>query len=213
MKKKCLKMISMILVSVFAVIGFTGCGSSGNSSSDSSSDSGSAKTVEVALMSGQAPYTYTDTNGNYAGLDYEILKEVQKLVPEYKFHYNMLDWDAACAGVLSGKFALGTACLLRTPAREKSYLLSDNLYYYLMNLVVKPGSNIKSLNDMNGKEISPFPDSDGLAYVLSQWSEAHPDVKFKRESASAAVPYVDAFKGVQAGRWDAWFGEIGRAHV
>lgn len=208
MRKITKKLVSMGLSIVTCLAMVTGCGSSTTESTATGSESSDGvKTIEVAVANGQPPYTYTDENGEITGLDVKILQAVDELLPEYEFNISIVDWDTMCAGVQSGKYAVGSCCLLNTPARQEVYLLSDDIYYYLMNLVVRSDSDINSLEDMDGKSMSPFPDSDGLAYVLKQFNEAHPDINITRESASEAVPYADAYAGVQSGRWDAWFGD------
>lgn len=217
MKKRVKAWVALGMTVCMSIGTLAGCGDAGSSSksdsasssssSGSSSEASGAKTIDIAVANGQAPYSYTDENGEITGLDVEIFKAVDELIPEYDFNLNIVDWDTMCAGVQSGKYSMGSCCLLHTPAREEIYLLSDDIYYYLMNLVVRSDSDINSLEDMDGKAISPYPDSDGLAYVEQCWREEHPDVNFTRESASEAVPYADAFAGIQAGRWDAWFGD------
>lgn len=209
MKRLTKKMVALGITVMMGISMLAGCGSS---KTEGSTDSGSkteggVTTVQVAVANGQPPYTYTDENGEITGLDVKILEAVDELLPDYEFNIQIVDWDTMCAGVQSGKYSVGSCCLLNTPARQEVYLLSDDIYYYLMNLVVRSDSDINSLEDMDGKELSPFPDSDGLAYVLAQFEEAHPDVNITRESASEAVPYADAFAGIQSGRWDAWFGD------
>ncbi len=219
MKKRIKKLVTIGMAVCMCAGIITGCGSSSNSGTDSNTNSGTfsaasteavsgeVETIDIAVANGQAPYTYTDENGEITGLDVDILKAVDDLLPEYDFNIAIVDWDTMCAGVQSGKYSMGSCCLLHTPAREEIYLLSDNIYYYLMNLVVAKDSDINSLEDMDGKELTPFPDSDGLTYVLQCWEDEHPDIHITRESASEAVPYADAFAGVQSGRWDAWFGD------
>lgn len=204
-RNKSLVALGMVLCMGMSVL--AGCGSSSNSKGSDDASANGVKTIDVVVANGQPPYTYTDENGEITGLDVDIFKAVDELVPEYEFNYTIVDWDTMCAGVQSGKYAMGSCCLLNTPAREETYLLSDDIYYYLMNLVVRKDSGINSLEDMDGKSLSPYPDSDGLAYVEQCWKEKHPDVNFTRESASEAVPYADAYAGIQSGRWDAWFGD------
>ena len=163
-----------------------------------------AQVVEVALESGNAPYTYEDENGNPAGYEYEVLKLVDDLLPEYEFHYQVVDYETAAAGVSNGRYDFESGCKFRTPAREEAYLVSVPYNYFFMNLVVKSDSGITGLEDLaGGKSIASIVGTDGRAVALNDWIKAHPDVDLEFEELAASGSMADEIIGVEEGTFDA----------
>lgn len=168
-----------------------------------SKNDGASKTAEIILESQNAPYTYEDENGNPAGYEYEVLKAVEKKLPEWKFNYQVLDYETALAGVRTGKYDLDAGCKFRTPAREKAFLVSAPYNYFFMNLVVKAKSGIKNLADMSGKAISPIVATDGRAVALQDWIALHKDVKLEFKTLASSGSMADEIASVEDGVYDA----------
>lgn len=195
MKKK---LITLTLLAI-SIISFAGCGSTKGSSNSSSN----AKTIEVALVAENAPYTYADKNGNPKGYDYEVLQKVAAGLKNYKFDYKVIDYQTGLIGTKEGKYDINAGCYFRTDAREKSYLVSDPYNYYFMNLIVNSNSKINSLTDMNGKSLVPIDATDGRYASFKDWEKAHPNVKIKMTPSSSQQTYVDMADSVHKGTYDA----------
>lgn len=45
------------------------------------------KRVRVVVADYHTNFTYLDANGNRAGFEVDLLKDINKLIPEYKFTY------------------------------------------------------------------------------------------------------------------------------
>ncbi len=165
---------------------------------------GSVTVLEVALEAENAPYTYEDENGNPAGYEYEVLKLVDELLPEYEFNYQVVDYETAAAGVTTGRYDFESGCKFRTPAREEAYLVSSPYNYFFMNLVVKADSGITGLEDLKGgKSVASIVATDGRAVALNDWIKAHPDVDLEFTELAAAGSMADEIIGVEEGTFDA----------
>lgn len=203
MKKIFSVLISAIMISTVCL---TGCGKSNTSSTSSKPTAENPKTVEIAILTGMAPYTYVDDKGKFQGYDYEFLKMVDDMLPEYKFHYNAVEPDAAAAAVKAGTYALSCSAHFVTPAREQNYILSYPESYFPVNLISRKADSFKKFEDLNGKTMVPNPPNDGLYVVLHDLAKKYPNVKFTQEEVSNYVPYADGCKGIVSGKWDCWFG-------
>lgn len=204
MKRILSLLISAVLISTTCL---TGCGKSNTNGGDSSQASASGeKTVEIAILTGMAPYTYVDDKGDFQGYDYEFLTMVDEMLPEYKFHYNAVEPDAAAAAVQAGTYALSASAHFITPARQENFILSDPECYFPVNLISRKADSFKKFEDLNGKTLVPNPPNDGLYVVLYDMAKKYPNVKFNQEEVSNYIPYADGCRGVANGQWDCWFG-------
>ena len=174
MKKK---LLALTLVAALG-ISFVGCSSNSKTSQSSSKE---VKTVEIALVAENAPYTYEDKDGKPAGYDYEVLKKIDAALPDYQFNYKVIDYETGLIGTKEGKYDINAGCYFRTDVREKTYLVSSPYNYYFLNLIVNPDSKIETLNDLNGKSVVPIDATDGRYAAFKDWLKAHPDVKINME--------------------------------
>jgi len=160
-------------------------------------------TVEVALESGNAPYTYEDDAGNPAGYEYEVLQAVDEYLADYDFNYTVIDYETALAGTTNGRYDLEAGCKFRTPAREEAFEVSKPYNFFFMNLVVKADSGIKSLADLDGKSIASIVATDGRSVALTDWLNGHPETHIDFEYLAASGAMADEIAGVEDGVFDA----------
>ena len=139
-------------------LGLVGCGSS-SSSSDSSSastESGSGvsgKSFVIAMDTVYAPFEYTDENGDFVGIDVDILNAVAD-DQGFTAEINSLGFDAALAALESGQADGVIAGMSITDERKKSYDFSDGYYETYVSIAAKAGGDIKSLDDIKGKTVA-----------------------------------------------------------
>ena len=162
-----------------------------------------AKTVEVALESGNAPYTYEDDAGNPAGYEYDVLQAVDEYLTDYEFNYTVIDYETALAGTTNGRYDVESGCKFRTPAREEAFEVTDPYNFFFMNLVVKADSGIETLYDLDGKSIASIVATDGRAVALTDWLNVHSDVNIDFEYLAASGAMADEIAGVEDGVFDA----------
>ena len=204
MKKR---LFTLAMVSAVAAFGLAGCGSSSadktaDKITDTSTEDG-VKKVEIALVAGNAPYTYLDEDSKPAGYDYEVLKLIDDYLEDFEFNYTVIDYDSGLIGTKEGKYDLNAGAYFRTDAREKTYLISDPYNYFFLNLVVPEGSQVKSLKDMNGLTLAPIVATDGRYAALSDWEKENPDIKINMEDIAEAGTLADEVAGVHDGTYDA----------
>lgn len=197
----------VLLATVLALsLACSGCGSSNKAGGTKEASADNPQTIEIAILDGMAPYTYTDESGAFQGYDYEFLQKCDEMLEEYNFHYNSVDADAASAAVQAGTYAVSCSAHFVTPARQQNFLLTIPQSYYPVNLISRTEDSFTKFEDLNGQVIVPNPPNDGLYVVLHQMAEDYPEVQFTQEEVSEYVSYYDSCKGVASGTWDVWFG-------
>ena len=154
--KKINKRIQKTLIKIFALglasaTLFTGC------AQKASADDGKeqVRKVIVGTGNGYEPYCYLDDNGDLAGYEYEVLKEVDKLLPQYEFEYQTSDFTNVLISLDAGKIDIAAHQYEYNDERNEKYLFGTEPYTtYVTYLVVSSDNeDIKSLDDLAGKTI------------------------------------------------------------
>ena len=86
----------------------------------------SVKKIRVAHTNYYVPYDFVDENGNSDGFEVAVMKEIDKLLPEYEFEYYPTSDDDLLIGVLQGKYDVGTKGVWVTEERQKKYVFPKN---------------------------------------------------------------------------------------
>lgn len=181
-----------------------GCGS--DSSSDASSEASSKKvtTVKIAYDQASKPMTYTDENGNPTGYDVEIMKEVDKLLPDYKFEYVGTTSDDLLIGVEQGKYQAGVKNAFFTKERKEKFIFpKEFLGLSSIGLVLKSSDkDLKSLSDFasKGYSLAPIAANNAQYTVIKEYNDKNPDNKVKLKAGDEFT--VDVVQWVNEGRVD-----------
>ncbi|MDR2771905.1 MAG: transporter substrate-binding domain-containing protein [Elusimicrobiota bacterium] len=138
------------------------------------------KKVFVGAGSAFKPYTYVDDKGQPAGYDVEVLKAVNKLLPQYEFVYQSLEFKNILVSLGSKKIDIGTQQFEENEERRAKFLFSNEGFtVYNKYIVVRKGrTDIKSLDDLQGKSISVAQGSNS-ALVIKKYNDAHPKTPIK----------------------------------
>src|SRR5574344_1556425 len=71
-------------------------------------NSSKVKTVRAAFVIASAPYNFVNKEGNPDGFEVAVLKEVDKLLPEYDFQFIPASDEDLLIGIETGKYDVGT---------------------------------------------------------------------------------------------------------
>lgn len=159
--------------------------------------------IQVALDANVSPFSYSDDNGDPAGYDYEVLCAIDELLEDYEFEYQVVDYDAAAIGLEAGQYDIEAGDKYKTSARMEKFLITDSSYYAPVSVAVAADSGIETVEDLEGKELVPVPEADGLRQVYLDYVEAHPDTTLVQETGSSLVSIADGLTYVASGRYDA----------
>ena len=177
--------------SLMLILFISGCSSSNKVSS--SADEGNkgnqdVKTVTIAFANNEAPQNYEDKNGNPAGYEIEVMKLVDKELPQYKFKYVATTDDDLLIGVQTGKYQAGTKGAFYTEERAKKYIYPKEFFGgSVTGLVVRAEDKdrIKNLADLakTNAKLIPIAPQNAQYNVITDYNKEHPDDPIKLENS------------------------------
>ena len=123
-----------------------------------------------------APYEYVADDGKgfqgtgYEGIDIEIAYALaQKLGLELVV--DNMDFDAALSAVQTGKSDMVAAGVTVTPDRLNAMSFTDSYANGVQVVIVKEGSDIKSIDDLQGKKIGTQRGTTGFLYCSDDFGD------------------------------------------
>jgi ABC-type amino acid transport/signal transduction systems, periplasmic component/domain len=196
MKFKKLFATGAILMASTAVL--AACGSS-SKKSDSSSDK--AKTITVAQTAQSRPYSYM--NGDkLTGFDIEVLKAVDKALPEYKFEYSKVSDESILMDIDTGKAQIGANNFGKTPERAEKYLFSSPISQNVNAIFSRKSENFKSISDLIGKT-TEIPTGTNYGAIYEEWNKENPDKKINVKYSDRSL--AERMSAVESGQIDFLF--------
>ena len=124
------------------------------------------KSYIVATDTTFAPFEFTDENGDFVGIDVDLLAAVAA-DQGFKYELNSLGFEAACAALESNQADAVIAGMSITAEREKKYDFTDSYYQSSVCMAVKSGSDIKGLEDLKGKTVAGKNATQSLSWAES----------------------------------------------
>lgn len=202
-KKSIQKVASIVLIGVLGTTLFTACGKGGAKEADASTGDSDAKTIVVGTGNAYEPYCYLDKNGDLAGYEYEVLKAVDELLPQYQFEYVTSDFANVLISLDAGKIDIGAHQYELNQERQQKYLFAEESYttYITYVTVAADRTDINSLDDLQGKKVKTSTGSNST-YLLETYNEEHKDNPI-------ILDYIDngtdeeTLTGLKNGIWDA----------
>ncbi len=187
MKKK----LMAVLVAAGMVVSMAACGGASSESQtaapaaetvDSTAEAGTEETGELTTvtpgkltMSTNAafpPYEMTTDDGKLEGIDIEVAGAIaEKLGLELQV--DDMDFDAALLAAQQGKSDIVMAGVSVTEERQKVMEFSDSYATGVQVIIVKEGSDIQSVEDLEGKMIGTQRGTTGNLYCTDDYGEDH----------------------------------------
>lgn len=173
-----MNMRKILVLCLVCVICLTGCGKRDD-------------TLIMVTEAGFAPYEYYD-NGEVVGVDVDIAKEIAKEMGK-KLVVKDVAFDSIINEVKTGKADFGAAGISYTDERAKQVDFSINYSTSNQVVVVKNGSNIRDVNNIDGKRIAVQLGSVADTYVTSN---------FKNSEIIREKKYLAAIEDLKSGKAD-----------
>ena len=142
------KFLAVLLAALMICISFVAC-SSEKKSDDTNTAANTQETLTMATNAEFPPYEYKEGD-KVVGIDAEV---AQAIADKLGMKLEIVDtkFDAIIPGVQSGKYDMGMAGMTVTPEREQSVAFSDSYATGIQSIIVKQGSDIKSVDDLSEK--------------------------------------------------------------
>lgn len=171
---------------------------------EAGADEVSVRKVIVGTGNGYEPYCYLDENGNLAGYEYEVLKEVDALLPQYEFEYQTSDFTNVLISLDAGKIDIAAHQYEYNDERNEKYLFGKEPYttYVTYIVVTSDTEGVNSLEDLAGKTIYTGGKGSNSTYIVENFNESHPDNKITIQNAESLTS-EEFVQGLISGKWDA----------
>ncbi len=201
MSKSRLTAFAVFLIALASLL--AACGGGGGSTTGGSEATGSTESTEAGGGEEGAPLTVGSDipyppfeqgkSGNYTGFDVELMEAIGEKIgrtPEFQD----TSFETIFRDVGQGKFEAVISAATITPEREKEVAFSDPYYLSEQAVLVKEGSEITGLADLEGKVVGAQQGTTGLALGK------------EKANASELRPYPegpDAINALKAGTVEA----------
>lgn len=181
-----------------------GCSSSADTaatdaSTDANGAGGDVPTLIVGLDNAYPPYGFIGDDGNLTGFDIDLATQVAER-NGWNLQLEAIDWDAKDALLNQGTIN----CIwngFTMEGRENDYTFSEPYMHNEQVVVVREDSDIKSLDDLAGKNVMTQVDSAALD-VLEGDQKDLADT-FANGKAQTIGDYNNAFMQLESGAVDA----------
>jgi ABC-type amino acid transport substrate-binding protein len=161
-----------LLVGVISLVA-AGCGSSSDSTSTSASGGGG----EALTVGSDIPYPPFEQGkpGSYTGFDIELMEAIAEKIGRTA-EFQDTSFETIFRDVAQGKFDAVISAATITPEREKAVAFSNPYYLSEQAVLVKEGSDLKSLEDLSGTIVGVQQGTTGqeLAKEKADASEVRP---------------------------------------
>lgn len=196
--EKVIKKLGVLVLGTTLAVGLTACGGS-----NASTNSG-ATTVTVGMGNAWAPADYIDENGNPAGYEYEVLKAVDELLPQYEFVYQPMDFPNILVALDTGKIDVASHTFTVTEERAQKYAYTDESHYVNSVLLVisKDNDKVHTIEDLAGKTLFAAT-GEASATWLENYNKENPDKAVKLKYENFTMEQVVA--EISNGTTDAWY--------
>ena len=161
MKKK----ISIVLLLVFAVFAFAGCGGQ-----DAKQE---VKPLVVGMELAYPPFETKDAQGNATGISVDFSKDFGAYIGREVVIEN-ISWDGLIPALQTGKVDMVISSMTITADREEVVDFSDPYANAMLALLTNKNSGINTIDDMNvaGKKIAVKTGSTGYLYAQKNLTNA-----------------------------------------
>jgi len=185
------------MLTILSVAALAGCGKK-----EAASES-KVKKIVVGTGNSYEPYCYLDDKGNLAGYEYEVLKAVDDLLPQYEFEYKTSDFANVLISLDAGKIDLAAHQYEWNKERDEKYLFGKEPYttYVTYITVAENHPDIKFLDDLQGKKVKSSAGSN-TSYILETYNKDHKDNPIKIEYVNNSTD-EETITGLLNGVWDA----------
>jgi ABC-type amino acid transport substrate-binding protein len=194
-KTRLTALFAVFLVAIASVVA-AGCGGSDSSSGgETGASTEAAGGSEPLTVGSDIPYPPFEQGkpGSYTGFDIDLMEAIGEKIgrtPEFQD----TSFETIFRDVAQGKFEAVISAATITPEREKAVAFSDPYYLSEQAILVKEGSDIKGLTELEGKIVGAQQGTTGL------------ELGKEKAKASELRPYPegpDAVNALKAGTVEA----------
>ena len=163
-------------------LGLSACSNTDPTPKSSGEETSSSKvtTIEVATATTAKPFAYVNENNEPTGYDIDVLKAIDKVLPEVTIDINPVPFASMFLGVDAGKYQVVATNIVKTPEREQKYDFSDESYFTTHNVIVYKKDRVgkvSSLKDLAGKTVPTFSSGNSIQKIVEGYNNDNPNAK------------------------------------
>ncbi|WP_125588248.1 glutamate ABC transporter substrate-binding protein [Companilactobacillus jidongensis] len=196
MKKK-FKYLTLLITSLLLVLTLTGCGSQSLSSQNVLENDKKSKTITWGVKADTKLLGLTDVkDGKEKGFEVDLAKALTKkmLGKDAKAKFVTVTSQSRIPLLKNGNIDAIIATMTITPDRKKTIDFSNSYFDAGQSILVKDGSSVKKVQDLNGKTIIGVVGSNSVQNVK----------KFAPKAQVLQLPdYAQALTALKSGQGDA----------
>ena len=174
-----MKKIVTILLLIITTFSLTACGKDDNK-------------LVMATEAGFFPYEYY-SDGKIIGVDVDIANEIAKKLGK-ELVIKDIAFDSIISEIKTGKSDIGAAGISYTKERAKQVDFTINYATSNQIVIVKKGSSIKSINDLNNKKI---------AVQLGTVADSYLEEKYKNATVTREKKFLACIEDLKSNKVDA----------
>jgi L-cystine transport system substrate-binding protein len=175
-----MKKLTVLAIILSLILVVAACGSDNKSvNSGNATGSSSAAPVKVKkVIAGTSPtfknVTFLDTNGKLTGFDIELVREIDKRLPDYEIEFSQAEFKSLLLNLETKKIDFVVNQMEKNPEREQKYLFNKEPYAFWRTKVVvaKENNTVNSIDDLKGKKVITTATS-AAATLLENYNKAH----------------------------------------
>ena len=168
MKKKLL--VLTLIMTLICAFSLTSCGGSEETADTSGPSYVEDGKLHMATNAAFPPYEMTTDDGGYEGIDVEIAAAIaEKLGVELVV--DDMDFTSILTAVQGGKADMAMAGLTVTEERKQNVDFTDTYAQGVQSIIVKEGSDIKTVDDLEGKKIATQEGTTGWIYCSDDYGD------------------------------------------
>jgi len=203
MRKSWLFVATLLLTGVIAGCG-TGAKSAEQDKEGTVNATAGVKKIVVGTGTNFPKICFIDENGKLTGFDVELVREIDKRLPQYEFELQTQEFANLLLSLETKKIDFVAHEMEKNPEREQKYLFNKEPYAHWRNKIIvgKDNNSIQSLDDLKGKKVLTGATS-AEAQILENYNKANNDaINIVYQSGAAK----DAVNQITTGRVEATIG-------
>jgi polar amino acid transport system substrate-binding protein len=170
MRKTRLTAFFAVLLLAITSLAVAGCGDSGDETTASSGGGGGGEPLTVGSDIPYPPFEQGKAP-NYEGFDIELMEAIAEKIGR-QAEFQDTSFETIFRDVAQGKFEAVISAATITEEREKAVDFSNPYYLSEQAVLVKEGSDIKSISDLEGKTVAAQQGTTGLELAKEELGES-----------------------------------------
>jgi ABC-type amino acid transport substrate-binding protein len=158
-------LIAIAVLAAFVLVA-TGCGGDDNEKTTGKFQTISAGKLKIGSDIPYKPFEFGESP-NYQGFDVDVVKAVANKL-DLQAQFVKTPFDTIFRNLAQGKFDMVASATTITPEREKEVDFSDPYFPADQSLMVKKGSDIKTVDDLKGKVVGAQLGTTGADYAKNK---------------------------------------------